>query len=374
MIDSESGSARLPKVLLNVQALRAVAAMLVVFNHLGLHGIGVEAHYFPERSPIFGPFAIFGLFGVDIFFVISGFIIFTTTANQFAKWGSSLDFIYRRVVRIYPPYWLVLIPMTLVFLFAPERLTQFHQVHYDFLASLLLLPQTSHPLVAVSWTLVFEMYFYVIFAFLLLSSRRYVVPTMAVWFCVEILLWAVFKDSKNAYLAFLGNPMPIEFILGVGVGVLYVNRWFAAPRVMLGVAIAACLTLWAFSFRLGDMPGIERVFVWGIPAALLVYGAVGVEVSHRIASPGWAVSIGNASYALYLWHLPVMIAIAQVVTHFHVHALAFHLFALAIMLVSVVAFSLAVYRYVERPMTRYLNGFVPVKRAAPQLAATAAPE
>ena len=300
--DVEHDSTPRPTVVRNVQALRAVAAILVVL----VHASGIEGRYFPDQHPILGPFGILGYTGVDIFFVISGFIMFTTTATKFAKRGASLTFLSRRFIRIYPPYWLVLIPMITIYLFAPERLTQFHPVHDNLLASFLLLPQMTSPLVAVSWTLVFEMYFYIIFSFLLMVRRRYVVPALAIWFCVQLAVFAVFGQSKNVYLAFLGNPISLEFIFGIAVGLLYVNKCFLPPLIAVVVMIAASFALIASTSFLGFIPELERAFVWGIPAMLLVYAAVGLEARKTAIAPTWAVSLGDSSYAMYLWHLLVL--------------------------------------------------------------------
>jgi peptidoglycan/LPS O-acetylase OafA/YrhL len=338
----------------NVQALRALAAVLVVFEHMG-NATGIEAHYFPAVRPFFSPFTYFGLFGVDLFFAISGFIMITTTWESFGRPGAGLKFFLRRCVRIYPPYWLVLVPLTYIYVRNPERFTQFHSLHTDLLSSYLLLPHSGQSLLAVSWTLVYEVSFYVVFALLLFLKRRFIVPAIAIWFVLEIAAFFVFRGSSNAFLEFLSHPSAIEFIFGSVVGMLYVHKILPAPRAAFGIAVAAFVALWSVSFSLGEMPTIERVFVFGIPAALIVYGVVAIEAVRGAKAPAWAVSIGDSSYALYLWHLPVLIAIAQIVAHLHPHGFLMHVLVDAGMLGVLFAYSAFIYRFVERPMTTFLN-------------------
>lgn len=349
-----------PKVLRNIQALRAAAALLVVWEHLGNRQSGIEAHYL-SGQPVFASFMNFGLFGVDIFFVISGFIIYTTTATKRTGTTTSLDFFLRRCIRIYPAYWLAFIPLLAVYVIAPQHFTQFHSVNMNLWASFLLLPQVGHPFLAVSWTLVFEMYFYLIFAALLLAQRKIMLPGLVLWLGLQIVGFAVLRTASGAVPEFFANPIAVEFIFGVGIGMLYARNRLPAPQIVFGIALLACAALWIVADRLGDIPGTERIFLWGIPATGLVYGAVAIESTQRKTAPRWAVSLGDASYALYLWHLPVLIFLGQVAAATHIHTYAAHIAFVVAMLAAVIVFSLGVYRYLERPLTRYLNGLIRIQ-------------
>ncbi len=145
-------------MLINVQLLRFIAAMLVVIYHI--------AQRIPESSVIsyqlFGLVESFGFAGVDIFFVISGFIMVYTTRGR-AGPDQGQQFLRRRIARIYSGYWPFFFAAWLVFAFTrPEHLTESH-----LLKSFLLWPQSLDlVLLEITWTLSFEMYFYVMFALL----------------------------------------------------------------------------------------------------------------------------------------------------------------------------------------------------------------
>ncbi len=342
-------------MLRNVQGLRALAALLVVLHHIGTTD-GIETHYLPGAGPIFGWLRNSGAAGVDLFFVISGFIMMTTSWRSFGATGASAKFFLRRLVRIYPPYWLVLIPLLAVYLIAPDHFTGYHPVHPDLVASFLLLPSLGGQLLFVAWTLVFEMYFYAVFAPLLLLRRQFVLPALALWAVAEAVLFGTCHDSPNPYLAFLGEPLPFEFLFGCCVGLLYVKGALHAPAALVAAAVTAfCAALVASELVPRELVNIERVFLFGMPAALLVYAAVAVESKGGLVVPAALVAIGDASYAMYLWHSPLLSALGQQVARLHAHGLVAHVMLVAVLLAAVLAFSLAVYRYAERPLTRYLN-------------------
>src|ERR1700681_4836051 len=125
-----------PEVLGNVQALRAIAALMVVV----VHAYAVESTYLPGR-PWTTPFHVLGTYGVDLFFVISGTVMVVTTAGWFGTPGASLRFLTRRATRIYPPYWIVTALVLVAFLLVPGATGVHRSVAPDVLASFLAVPQ-----------------------------------------------------------------------------------------------------------------------------------------------------------------------------------------------------------------------------------------
>ena len=342
-------------MLRNVQALRAVAALLVVFDHFN-----GELSYDAETSTFFNAFRYIGNFGVDIFFAISGFIMLSTTWTIFAQPGVSRSFLMRRIARIYPPYWLVLAPIVATYLLASHSMMKSHAGHSDILSSILLLPQANTPLLIVSWTLVFEMFFYLVYAVIIARSRRWFLPSLGIWFVLQLAMSALFVHSTNPYLGFFAQPLAIEFILGTIVGYLYVQGRmpFAASVGVLGTAIAA--GVWVASRAPGlvadlSKNDITRVLQFGIPAAMIVYGLVGIERRGNSVAPGWSVHLGDASYAMYLWHVPITIVFGAVALRLRVHGYFEDTLVQFATLGAIVGISLVVYRYFEVPVTRFLN-------------------
>ncbi|MGP6159480.1 MAG: acyltransferase family protein [Vulcanimicrobiaceae bacterium] len=358
MSSTQPGAQRGLGLVRNIQALRAVAALLVVLVHISLPTVGLD-NIFANDPPWFAMFTKCGLAGVDLFFVISGFIMLTTSWSSFGQTGSGLRFFVRRVIRIYPPYWFALVPVLPAFFFAKNELMKGHiGAQTGIVQSLLLLPQPTHMLLAVSWSLVWEMIFYTIFAFLLIMNRRQLPLALAVWFLAEVALHLTFRDSQNFAANFASTPLPIEFIFGVVVGLVYVNRRFWAPGPLGALGIVAMLAVWTLmtanvvdenTFPFG------RVLLFGVPAFLIVYGAVGLETVHRIVAPSWLVSIGDASYAIYLWHLGVLVVLRHMIAPLHFSGFLWHLALVSLALGDILLVSFAVYWLFEKPATSYLN-------------------
>ncbi len=323
-----------------------------MFNHFS----GFEAQLFPTQFRVFAGAGHFGRFGVDVFFVISGFIMIVTTWELYNRRRAGIQFLLRRCVRIYPPYWLVIVPITCIYYIAPARYTNFHPMHANLIASFLLFPQSAHPILVVSWTLVFEMYFYLIFSGLLSLPRRHLAKALGLWTALQVALWLLFRHATEAVLAFLGNPSALEFIFGAVIAIIYqrgllkqINGW-----AVLGILPFPLVCF--VSTQHEPMSAMMRVFAVGVPAALLLLSLVSLESSQRLKAPAFAISIGDASYALYLWHLPLLVVMVQLFGHVRHHDTRLaHLGFFATTLAFLVAFSLIVYHILERPMTSTLN-------------------
>jgi exopolysaccharide production protein ExoZ len=201
-----------PKVYLHVQYLRAVAALMVVFQHS-------QFVHHPNWGGVFGGLGQFGGLGVELFFCISGFVIFATTLRSF----SLRNYLLKRCIRIIPIYWLLTCVMAALVLGAPSLFkgTVFTLEH--FVRSLLFIPSYTPsrpneitPLLPPGWTLNFEMFFYLAFGVLLflLRSRLAVLGALAALFGLLVIYGSV-MGSDNAMLLTYTSPRILEFLAGV---------------------------------------------------------------------------------------------------------------------------------------------------------------
>ncbi len=275
----------------SLQALRGLAALLVAGLHL--YGNAVFA------TGDAGPFAIFrnGAAGVDLFFVLSGFII-CHTANR-RPGMTPRAFLAGRFWRIVPPYWLVLgLTCGLAVTWAvatgdPSKVPPLRTV----VVSALLLPLPDYVII-ITWTLAMEVLFYLLFAATFLRrGRAAFFAAMIAWVVASQIVEYV-PAAHDPLLGVALHSSALEFLFGA----LIAEALRRGPLPATGPALAAGAVLFGANL-LGAFDAahgvVGRELVPGIPAALLVYGALGV----RRRVPGWAVLLGEASYILYLVHL-----------------------------------------------------------------------
>jgi peptidoglycan/LPS O-acetylase OafA/YrhL len=297
-----------------------------------------------------------GQCGVDLFFVISGLIMTLTTWKLARGAAEARAFLARRVKRIYPVYWIVTLPVFVVFL-VDSGLVNSHQVHPPQpLQSFLILPQAGFPLVLVGWTLVYEMYFYAIFAAALLGPRRLLPWIIAFWSIVTIALAVTVQHSDLATVRVLANPIVLEFALGVAVGFAVMKAPLVAPAAALiaGIVVLAGVLAGAGAWGEQELSGWLRAVGVGPACALIVYGAIGLEERHAVSASRTWQTLGDASYSIYLWHVLILAMIGRVVAHFTPVGVL-HLPILLAAGVITVAIATALYFAIERPLLRVLG-------------------
>ncbi|SFO92429.1 exopolysaccharide production protein ExoZ [Mesorhizobium sp. NFR06] len=315
----------------SVQYLRGLAACAVVCFHVS--------------EQFGGPFDV-GAAGVDVFFVISGFIMWVTTAGRPADpWR----FMRRRITRIVPLYWIVTLLTAAGILLKP----QFFYGHFfsvqNFVGSLFFLPvlqeNALHPIVIQGWTLCYEMMFYLVFTLALFLGERLRFGFLTGALIAIVALHFVLPAG---YARAFTDPVVLEFAAGVVVGRL----WFQGARLPLGaalaMAVAGFLLLAASPLFAVDMP---RALRWGLPATLIVAGAVFAERARPFKPSALPSFLGDASYSIYLWHVVIGVLTTGVVLRIGLPA------ALqpATILVGTLAFSAMLYLVIEKPLIALLH-------------------
>ena len=358
----------------SIQALRALAAVLVAY----CHSIDVQMQFSVSRQQRFYYLENFGAIGVDLFFVISGFII-TLVARQYVGTKQGLRFLSKRFIRINPIYYVASLLFEAIVLLKTLSLLPAN-VAFGLFASglpaslvdtLLIVPSSGRPLaytpfLIVGWTLAFEWIFYALF-FLLIWSRT---PHKAEGLCVQIILLVIAGSLFHVTdyrLVFLTNPILLEFLLGVAICWVYlrvqkVPRWVSILCLLIGLAGYAYSVRFGFGNISELLPvltgraSLRRVLWWGVPSAFLAAGCIFLEMGGQLRSVWrnrWLRQTGDASYSIYLVHLSV----------FHLCALAYAAWgfflpadvAIFAQLFLAVAVSLVFYRYVEAPLLRTLH-------------------
>jgi peptidoglycan/LPS O-acetylase OafA/YrhL len=343
-------------ILGNVQALRAIAVLMVVSVHVG-NPHGFEPRYLGGSS-LMGWANLPGQVGVDLFFVISGLIMAVTTWHARDGAASARHFLARRLKRIFPIYWVVTILVLAVYLTRPELVNSHSSHEPQILQSFLLAPQAGLPLLAVGWTLTFELYFYALFALGLLAGRRRLPWILGAWGVLTLGLALVFEGSAVPVLHLVGSPLCIEFVLGAGVGWLVMSRPPVAPRTTLLAGVAWMTAAVAFASTAAGTTTFDpwfRLVAIAPAAALVVLGAVGIERSGRLVAPRRLQYLGDASYSIYLWHTLLLVAAGKLITMLVPHPGSVHVLLLVAVPIGVLAATVALYELVERPLLRAVN-------------------
>ncbi|WP_342618520.1 acyltransferase [Rhodoferax sp. GW822-FHT02A01] len=295
----------------NIQALRGIAVMLVLLSHLTV----IEQKYF-SGNHLLPEFLSIGISGVDIFFVISGFVMVSVTRGWHSKVRLSALFLYNRLSRIFPMYWFYSVIVLGVFWLQPTLVNsaQGNQIRIWESFLLLPLPQGTYPLLGVGWSLIHEMYFYLVFAVLLLFPQRFLNVTLCLWAVAVPLFFASQWGARVPLVQLVTHPLTCEFIAGCWIGLAATRSVLRYAKSALWLALAWWVVAYAiFATHIGwGMAPVDwrRLPVFGIPAALLCYGLVAVERAGSLL-PAWLRSIGDSSYSIYLSHVLVISALGR---------------------------------------------------------------
>lgn len=350
------------KTIVNIQVLRFVAAAMVLFSHVQ-HEI-LNRPFFEKGS--FEPIEpVFWAGGVDIFFVISGFIMFYLHSEDFGKPRASSKFLVKRLVRIVPLYWLFTLLMIVASLAFRDQVAHAEMSASHIAASFLFIPvQNSYgwyyPVLMLGWTLNFEMLFYATFCASLAFHRPTGVTTIVVLLVTLSVVPFLFTISTTPF-AFWCNPIVLEFLFGMWLAHsklrgVRLGRWTAILLAIVGlVAMIALKSL--------DITGHYwnwRPLWMGLPAFLICAGAIlvddsgGAGIVRRAASLG-----GDASYALYLSH-PFAIGLTALL--FVKIGIADPWSYVLSASISAIAIAVATHLIIERPILERLRKSVIARR------------
>lgn len=362
------GAERKPGQIDSIQALRAFAALAVVAHHAfratTLHDAPSGA-YAPPAWIIQA-----GAAGVDVFFVISGFLMAFISQKFFLGRNSPADFLIDRIVCVWPPYALVtLVACALIAarsgfgpeLTMPRLLTIFFIPSFDISGNL-------QPIIGPGWTLCCEMMFYACFTLVIASGRKHAILKLF-GLIGALYLLGLFSVNKVVH-AFLAEPIVFEFVVGTIIGFR-----FRETRNKLRLPI-----VWIAAGLIGMLAGVYadislqyRVFTYGIPATMLFVGFLSLSESIRRPSP--LLFIGNASYAIYLTHILVIYMFTRrmpVFVNLGLEPLAVY-GASSIAILAATLVGLLFYMAVEKPVLRLSQHLVAGQAKARALTARSVP-
>ncbi|ACA21031.1 acyltransferase 3 [Methylobacterium sp. 4-46] len=338
----------MPKEIIGIQYLRGMSALSVVFFHIELQ----LAHIYEGYKALESLQA-----GVDVFFVISGFVMYHSTNGGSALTGR--EFFVRRIIRIVPLYWLATLSMVSIIVFVPHlgQSVKSSFVNLDhLLASLFFFPVTSPvapnlflPLLPTGWTLNYEMFFYSLFAVAIAcgARRQGRVVTIVVAALGALALVGILNDAPGP-LGFYTDPIVLEFCFGMIAASVW-RRWtIRSQPVACAVFVLAC----ALIISLPIVDPAYRVLRFGLVAAALVFAAA--CISWR--SFNFLKLMGDVSYTMYLSHMFVLAAVVQVWRRLGPQVGSGHIPILyTVAVLTVICGSIVVWRLIEKPIDAALK-------------------
>jgi exopolysaccharide production protein ExoZ len=281
---------------MSIQYLRGIAAAAVVLAHITsnqLPLLGEKNVVLPE---------IIGFWGVDIFFVISGFIIVYITSNIPSGFSASRSFLCKRIIRIVPAYWF----FTLLFFFLDKWSllgnSEASKNTVMMLVKSMLFIKPGFPLLFVGWTLTLEMFFYFTFSLcmIFLKNNHRVITACCLFMLLAALPLVI--DSGNRYFRFYTQAILLEFAAGMLIASTYQKQYLIGSKILSWVIfLAGCMLLMVANMHV-EIAALNyyRAFFWGIPAVFIVQGALGLahlQLGKAVAA------LGSISYSLYLCHM-----------------------------------------------------------------------
>ncbi len=341
------------KAFQTIQILRGLAALIVVLFHLTL------THARREQEVLIGGVFQNGFAGVDLFFVISGFVIMHTSHLYFNKPDYFITYVRKRFIRIYPIYWLTLILIisgVLVVELVTQKSTNYLLNSHRLMSTFLLLPNHTN-LNGVTWSLSHELYYYLVFGLLILSRRFWpFVALIVVLSGVSIL----HPDLVNYPLLtnFFFSPYNLEFASGILVWWLVDRYQVELPVCFLLLAVAFVWLLAQGSIPREEVP--ERVVLYGFSCFLIVLSLTELECNNWLKPSSISrmlAKIGDASYLIYIIHFPFLPFYGRLLVFLQLTVAGQHV--AAILFTSILTTGcIYLHKHVELPLVKRLNQYV----------------
>lgn len=322
----------------SIQYLRAFAALVVLAYHVTWHFKCSQYVY---------------MAAVDLFFIISGFVIWISTSGR----GMTVkEYMWRRFMRVVPLYWVVTLASCLLYL-CNRHWARGEEVTWPYLGlSLAFWPYFRStgavaPIVAPGWTLNLEMLFYLLFAMALPQRNEWRRVAAVALALAGIVLQGVWMGRDYPPLYAWSRPVIMEFAAGLCLGYAYLRGWLK-PGSHGWWLVALAMVLFMLQVNQPRPYGVWRLLYFGVPNLLLAGGLLMLERGGRLPRWRFFAHLGDASYSMYLWHVQLMYVLLLCCDLLRLPREWWLMLPLWLVLVLA---ALPAYRYIERPLLQRLR-------------------
>ena len=359
-----------------IQVCRGIAALLVLLFHttqLSQEKLG--------RSFLGNLFA-FGGAGVDFFFVLSGFIIFFVHQADLGRRDRLQPFLLKRLIRIYPLYWLVTLVILPIYFLVPKTGYGYERDLAVIVKSLLLIPQQHFPILIVGWSLSHEMLFYLLFTLVILLPVRHSIRLVSGWLCGTLILFLseLFRLGtleQYGFIQFIFNAHNLEFASGCLVAALVLQKCFKEQKTFFLLAGTTLFLLFGVAQAVRSL-SLSPVLAYGIPSALIVLGAASFDLqrSHHQTNNRllkFFTSLGDASYSIYLTHYLCLSLLLKLIVATRLMQVVGYPTTIGLLLPITIGVGYLTYEWLEQPMTTGLRQMILGKTIVTSTPKTAPP-
>jgi peptidoglycan/LPS O-acetylase OafA/YrhL len=326
-------------ILISIQYLRAIAILLVICTHLGYK----DNQY---GSGVFN-FNI-GIIGVDIFFVISGFIMYYIMNDRGNGYYIIKSFLKHRIIRIIPLYWVLTTLALIMFFIFSENLSRTTET--GILNSYFLYPSEYEKYLDPAWTLSYEFYFYFLFSIGLLFKKNRIIIVSS--FLILFYTLSYMLPYNNAMMQFLSNSIVFEFIYGMIIAYIYIHT--KQNKIKISIISILIFIILIFLYFIDIQTGI-RALDFGIPSMFIVLSFIMIDEILQISKIKTLESIGNISYSLYLSHAFILAIIGVLYNKIKIHTLFSEILFIMTMFFSSLIFGYIIYIYLEKKLISYFK-------------------
>ncbi|MBW4578144.1 MAG: glycosyltransferase [Tildeniella nuda ZEHNDER 1965/U140] len=341
-----------------IQICRGIAALLVLLFH------ATQLSQEKLGQPFLGNLFAFGGAGVDFFFVLSGFIIFFVHQADVGKRDRLKPFILKRLIRIYPLYWLITLAILPIYFLEPQLGYGYERDLAVIIKSLLLVPQQHFPILIVGWSLSHEMLFYGLFALAIVLPLRRFSYLLLGWFIGTIaVLLSSLSDSFNLdnyfLFKFVFSAHNFEFLFGcLAADLIRKNRFNTQKTGFLFLGTSLFLLFGIAQAQRSLI--LNPVFAYGLPSMLIVLGSASFDVQRschqtRSSLARLFTSLGDASYSIYLTHYLCLSVFLKLIVATNLISSIGYTATISLLLATTLGVGYLTYAWIEVPMANGLR-------------------
>ena len=322
-----------------VQISRAIAILFVLIGHAnGLFYKQFEYDWFNisqwDRTG-----------GVDFFFVVSGFMIYYLYHKNRGDPLKAKEFLLKRMIRIFPLYWLMLLATIGLFLLVPTLDSGLHLTGLVILQNVFLF--TTDPLLAVTWSLSFILFFYLVFAAYLYRPKmmKYVVT---IWLTTIVFI-TLFTNHESFFLSF----NHVEIFSGCFAAYMVLHFTIRFEKVLVMTGLFGFLFLWVMNVY--KVLEHELLFTYSLFSVLIILGITAIDLKGTREIPSILSLLGDASYSVYICHGPIIQFFLLLFAKLRIYEQTGFFVYLSLIICLTTVSCIGIYLLIEKPMTKFLR-------------------